>query len=135
MSNKSDSREFDRFPMELVLEVSAEDIKGNKYKDEVVLNDISGGGAKFMTQQAGKYFPGQLLEMTICLPGTDDVKACMRAKATVVRVEAFSNSGIGEKSQGIGIAVELAFPLDFERLDVETQGNRKKSPENPRNDK
>lgn len=38
MNNKSGKREFDRFPIEFVLEVSAEDSEGNKFNEKTVLN-------------------------------------------------------------------------------------------------
>lgn len=71
MNNKSDKRDFVRIPMEIVLEVSAEDREENQFNEKTVLKDISGGGAKFMTQLPGKYFPGQLLEMIVNLSGTN----------------------------------------------------------------
>ena len=97
MDNKSDRRGFDRFPIEFVIEVVAQDSEGRRYKEKTVLKNISGGGAQFLTQQAGKYFAGQQLEMTVFLTGTNMVKARMRGKATVVRIDPSSNSGIGEK--------------------------------------
>ncbi len=69
MNNKCDRRDFDRFPADFEIEVAAQDSEGRKYKEKTVLRNISGGGAKFITQQDGKYFPGQLLEMTIMLTG------------------------------------------------------------------
>jgi len=118
MNNKSDRRAFNRFPIEFVMEVSSEDIEGKKFNEKTVLEDISGGGAKFITQQARKYFPGQSLEMTIYLPGPNAVKADMRGKATVVRIDPSGNSGIGEKSQEMSIAVTFDNPLHFERVDI-----------------
>ena len=130
MNNNTDKRAFNRFPMEFVLEVSAKDSEGKEFNEKTVLNDISGEGAKFITQQAGKYFPGQSLEMTIYLPGTNEVKADMRGKATVVRVDPSSNSGIGEKSQEMSIAVKFDAPLHFERIDVKKEENSRKTSEN-----
>ena len=123
MNNKPDRRNFNRFTIEFVMEVATEDIEGKKFNEKTMLKDISGEGAKFITQQARKYFPGQSLEMTIYLPGTNDVKADMRGKATVVRIDSPSNSGLGEKSQEMSIAVTFDTPLHFERVDVKTQGN------------
>lgn len=111
MNNKSDKREFERFPVDFVLEVSAKDIEGNSYDDKAVLKNVSGGGAKFMTRQSAKYFLGQPLEITIYLPGTNDVNAHMRGKATVVRTYSPSDSGIGEKSKGTCIAIRFDAPL------------------------
>lgn len=115
MNNKLDKRDFNRFPMEFVLKVSAEDNEGKKFDEKAVLQDISGGGARFISQQAGKYFPGQLLDLIIYLPGTDDVKSYMNGKATVVRINPADNSGISEKSRGISIAVKLDTLLYLER--------------------
>ena len=123
MNSISDKRDFNRFPMEFMLEVAAEDSDGNKFNEKTVLNDISGEGARFITQQTGKYFPGQSLKMTIYLPGPNDVKADMRGKATVVRIDPSGNSGMEDKSKEVCIAVKLDAPLHFERIDVKTQGN------------
>ncbi len=125
MNNKPNRREFDRFPMEFVLEVSAKDNERKQFNEKTVLKDVSGGGARFITQRAGKYFPGQLLKMTIYLPGTDDMKALMRGKATVVRIVPPSSSGTGERSRETGIAVKFEAPLHFERVDMRMQGNRR----------
>ncbi len=110
MNNKLDRRNFNRFPMEFVLEVSAKDSEEKEFNEKTVLKDISGEGAKFITQQAGKYFPGQSMEVTIYLPGTNDVKADMKGAATVVRIDPSGNSGLGEKSQEMNIAVKLDAP-------------------------
>ena len=118
MNNKPERREFDRFPVEFVMEVVGEDNEGKKFNEKTVLKDISGGGAKFITQQAGKYFLGQALEIIIYLPDTDEVKAYMRGTATVLRIDPSSNKDIGEKSQEMSIAVRFDTSLHFERVDV-----------------
>jgi hypothetical protein len=123
MNNKPERRAFNRFPIEFVMEVSAEDSEGNKFNEKTMLKNISGGGAKFITQQAGKYFPCQSLEIIIYLPDTDEVKACMRGTATVLRIDPSSNKDIGEKSQGVGIGVRFDTSLRFERVDVKRQWN------------
>ena len=130
MNNISERRAFNRFPIEFVLEVSSEDSEGKEFNERTVLKDISGDGAKFITQQARKYFPGQSLEMTIYLPGPNDVKADMRGKATIVRIDPSSNSGIGEKSQAMSIAVTFDTPLYFERVDIKKEESSRKTSEN-----
>jgi len=130
MNNKSDKRDFDRIPMEIGLEVSAEDNEENQFNEKTVLKDISGGGARFMTQLPGKYFPGQLLAVTIYLPGTSDVKARMRGKATVVRIYPPCDSPFDGKSRETGIAVKLDTTLNFERVDVKTEKDRREPSEN-----
>ncbi len=121
MNNQSERRNFNRFQIEFSLEVAAEDSEGEKYHENTVLKDISGEGAKFITQQADKYFPGQSLELTIHLPGSDEVKARMRAKATVIRIDSSGDSGVEHKSREMCIAVKLEAPLHFERVDVKTR--------------
>jgi hypothetical protein len=121
MNNKPDRRNFNRLPIKFIMEVAAEDSEGKKYKENTVLKDISGEGARFITQKADKYFLGQSLELTIHLPGSDEVKACMIGKATVVRVDSPTDSKIEHKSQEICIAVKLDTPLRFERVDVKMQ--------------
>jgi len=121
MNNKPDRRNFDRFPITFQIEVAAKDSEGEKYKETTVLKDISGEGAKFITQQADKYFPGQSLALTIHLPDSDEVKACMIGKATVVRVDSPTDSKIEQESQEMCIALKLDSPLHFERADVKTR--------------
>jgi len=122
MDDRSDRRKFDRFPMEFILEVIAKDSKGNKFTDITALKNISGESAKFITRQTNKYFPGQSLELNIFLPGTNDVKAQMRGKASVVRIGTYSNKDIEEESGVTGIALILETPLSFERVDKKTGG-------------
>ena len=118
MNNNSVEREFDRFPVEFVLEVASEDSEGNKFNDRAVLKDISGEGARFITQKAGKYFPGQSLEMTIYLPGTNEMEAHMKAKAIVVRIDPLNDSEKANKSPEGCIAVKFETHLNFARISV-----------------
>ena len=116
MNNKSEKRKFKRYLMEVALEVSGEDAAGNRYKDKAVLMNVSGEGAMFTTGLSDKYFLDQLLELTICLPGTDDVNARMRGKATVIRIDPLVEAGMKEKGRRIGIGVKVDAPFRFERV-------------------
>lgn len=118
LNEKYERRAFERFPIEFMIELSAEDSMGNAYMDKAVLQDISGGGVKFIVRNADKYFSGQFLKITIYLPGTDEIKAFMSGKATVIRVCTSISLEIGEKRQGVGIAVKLDEALHFERPNV-----------------
>jgi len=111
-----DRREFERISIGFVLEVLAEDFEGNSYTDRAVLQDVSGGGAKFVTKQREKYFPGQILEISIHLPGTDEVKAYMKGKATVVRINSTDDPRKRETGRRTRIAVKFENPLHLERL-------------------
>jgi len=125
MSDQVDRRAFDRFPLELVIEVTAEDTEGKVYREKALLKNISGEGVKFTTQRADKYSLGQKLEITIHLPEIDDVKARMRGEATVVRIDPPSKSRIGDQSEEMGIAVKIRNRLYFERLVVKIPANHK----------
>ncbi len=113
-----DRRSFDRFPIELEIEVTTEDMEMEKYKEKVLLKNISGEGVRFVTRQGNKYALGQQLEISIYLPENDEVKARMRGKATVVRIDPPRSSRIREKSEEMGIAVKFHNRLYFERLVV-----------------
>ncbi len=93
------------------LEVTVKISEGIKVKEHTTLTEISGSSARFITQQADRYFPGRMLEMTIYLPVTNEVRACMMGKATVTRVEPVNNS----------VAVSFDAPLLFDRADAKTQ--------------
>ena len=115
MDKESDKREFDRFPIEFMLEVFAEDVEGKIFEDTAVLKDVSGGGGKFQTQKSDMYFPDQLLEITILLPGTDEMEAYMKAKAIVVRIDPSNDSEKNNKSPEGCISVKFETRLNFEK--------------------
>ena len=118
VDHQFDRRAFDRFPIEFEIEVTTEDMEMEKYKEKVLLKNISGEGVKFVTRQADKYAIGQQLEISIYLPENDEVKARMRGKATVVRIDPPRSSRIREKNEEMGIAVKFHNRLYFERLVV-----------------
>jgi hypothetical protein len=107
MDDQNNRRKSKRVLVDFILEVSANDIEGNEYIDSTVLRNVSAGGAKFITHQAGKYFLGQPLEITIYLPRTDDVHACLKGTATVVRTYSQKAPDAGEESEGMGVAVSF----------------------------
>ncbi len=119
MTDNTDRRGFERFSMEFVVEVASKGVEEKIFNEKAVLKNISGGGAKFITRNTQRYFLGQLLDLKIYMPGTDDVKGYMKGEATVVRIDPFDSSGIDEKNQGICIAVEFNAWLNFERIDME----------------
>jgi hypothetical protein len=117
MKKNSDRREFDRYPVRLIMKVTAADSEGIDYEEQAVLENISGGGARFGSQSIERYFLGQPLELLIDLPGTSDVKASMRVKASVVRIDSSTDSGFHRDSCEGRIAVKFDSRLDFERID------------------
>ena len=116
INNKSERRGFERIPIDFSLGVYGEDVDGKKFEDKAVLKDVSGGGAKFLTQKSDIYFSGQLLKLTIFLPGTGDVEAHMKTKATVVRIDQPTDSEKENKNRRCCIAVRFDTRLIFERI-------------------
>lgn len=111
MHNNSEKRKSKRILLNFMLEVSANDIEGNKYIDDALLSNVSAGGAKFITRQSHKYFLGQPLEITIYLPRTNDVHAYLKGTATVVRTYLQKAPDDGEESEEVGVAVSFDDPL------------------------
>jgi len=63
MNTTSDKREFERLPVDFVLEVSAQDIDGKGFRDAGVLNDVSGEGAKFLTRNIDQTLKVQSVQL------------------------------------------------------------------------
>jgi hypothetical protein len=118
MNKNPDRREFERFPMDFVLEVSSRNVDGKKLEDTVVSKEFSGQGATFLTQKADIYFPGQILELSVLLPETDKMQLCMmKTIATVIRIEPLKDSMNAYEKSDCTIAVEFKAGLKFERID------------------
>jgi hypothetical protein len=82
--------------------------------DQGELQDISGGGALFIPLHPKWYYPGQVIETIIFLAGTSEVQGCIRAEATVVRVEP---AVPGEEGAHTRVAVRFDRTFDFQRID------------------
>lgn len=117
MEPKSEKRKFKRFLIEFEADVTATDSQAESFSDRAVLKNISGEGMNFVTRQPKRYYIGQLLELVIYLPGTEEVKACMKVKATVVRMDSADSMTEGPDHE-MSIALKLDTPLHFERLDL-----------------
>jgi len=78
------------------------------------LQDMSGGGALFFPRRPERYYAGQQIETKIYLAGTQDVQACVRSEATVVRVEGSDDPAA---NQSVRVAVRFDRTFDFERMD------------------
>lgn len=118
MNHSTDKREFNRLPLDFSMEVTAENIDGDIFIDKAVLEDVSGGGAKFLTQNPERYFLGQLVEIAIIMPGTSDISAHMRTNATVVRIDPVDKSKNESQDTGVTVAVKFNKRLNFERNEL-----------------
>ncbi len=110
-------RSFNRFSIEF--EVIASVIGSEEHQDSErsELHDVSGGGAMFISRLPERYYPGQLLKLDIFLAGTEDVRACIKTEASVVRIHQIETNGQEESGVKTGIAVSFHKPFEFERID------------------
>jgi hypothetical protein len=118
-------REYDRFPMEFEVLVTLIDRNGEKHFDKAELHDISGSGALFFTRMPEKYHLDQTLQLKIYLAGTDDVRGCIKAESTVVRIQKASHNAGGQEYPLRGIAVKFHETFEFERVDKNFFGDGK----------
>lgn len=113
-----DQRGFSRHWVSFPVIVSTGESQSETDQEKTVLQDISGGGALFVSRNPDIYYPGQLLKISIMLDGTNDVRAQIRTEATVIRIHYGEQAGIqdGDK-QRAGIAVQFDRSFEFERID------------------
>lgn len=116
MNDSANRREFPRFTIDFCLVVTGIDCQGAEFREGAVLDNISGGGAKFTSLEEHQYFKGQALNISIELPESDELGGHMRTTARVVRIEAGNGP---EDAFGAEISVEFDTPLHFERLCIE----------------
>ncbi len=119
----SDKRGFSRHWVSFPVIVSRGDGDSEADREKAVLRDISGGGALFVSSNPENYYPGQLLKISIMLDGTNDVRARIRAEATVIRIhQQESINGLESEKNGAGIAVQFDRSFEFERVDNNNSG-------------
>ena len=118
MAEKLERRTYSRFRVDLITQVTAKSADGETFSEKMVLCNMSGGGANFITGQADRYFQGQQLDIIIDLPGTVDVKACMKGTATITRIEPLPDSDPRQSARRYAIGVVIAVPLQFIRKDA-----------------
>ena len=115
MNEECERRQFERHPAGFAIAVEASDKNGQVFQDRGILEDMSGVGFRFNSRLVDRYFVGQVLDVTIVLPGTDEVRGQMKGRATVVRVGRQKDRA--EEGQGPRtiVAVQLDTVLRFER--------------------
>ncbi|MFP3980967.1 MAG: PilZ domain-containing protein [Desulfobacterales bacterium] len=119
-----EQRDFNRYCVSFPVMVSGNDPHRQPFEEKSLLKDVSGSGALFISSSPGKYFPGQLLRISIQLDAADDVRARIYNEASVVRIHPPEpvDDDLSGRAQRIAIKFHCAF--DFERLDAEKNGCR-----------
>lgn len=118
MAQKPERREYSRFRIELITHVTAKSADGEIFREKTALRNMSGGGASFITRQAGRYFHGQQLDIRIDLPGTVDLAAALQGTAMVSRIEPLPDPDLQHADRRYAVAVVIALPLQFIRKDA-----------------
>ncbi len=118
-------REFPRHWVSFPVIVSwGEGVQNGSDHEKTVLKDISGGGALFVSRNPENYYPGQLLNISIMLDGTSDVRAQIRTEATVIRIHHDMKAGMQvPEKQPAGIAIQFDRSFEFERIDNHDSGS------------
>jgi hypothetical protein len=115
-----EKREFVRLQMKFMVKVTASNLDGEEFFDNAAaLFDVSGGGAKIMTDHRERYFTDQSLELTIYLPSVEEGRAFMKGKATVKWV----GNELSMDGSKAGVGVHFDEPLNFNRDIKEKQGS------------
>ena len=117
-----DQRDFDRYCVSFPIMVSGNDSHSQPFEEKSLLRDVSGSGALFISSYPGRYFPGQLLRISIQLDAADDVRARIYNEASVVRIHPPEPVDDELSGQAQRIAIKFHCAFDFERLDAERNG-------------
>ncbi|MBS3754138.1 MAG: PilZ domain-containing protein [Desulfobacterales bacterium] len=119
-----EQRDFDRYCVSFPIMVSGNDPHSQPFEEKSLLRDVSGSGAQFISSYPGRYFPGQLLHISIQLDAADDVRARIYNEASVVRTHPPEPVDDDLSGQAQRIAIKFHCAFDFERLDAEKNGYR-----------
>ncbi len=107
--NIGNKREFERYPLEFESDIFTFSGTEKQLVERVVLRDISGGGACFISNRPGFYSIGQKISLEICLPGTSSADVRMRGQATVVWVDTTEEGNPSQVKIGIAMDDLLSF--------------------------
>lgn len=123
MTERVEKRADVRFRVDMTTEISADGKDGGSFLEKTVLRNMSCGGAYFLTDRVDRYFRGQRLRIRIDLPQTPDVKACLAGSAIVSRIDSLPESETGPGQRRHAIAVVIAGPLEFIRMNGKPQAS------------
>ncbi|MFW6284194.1 MAG: PilZ domain-containing protein [Desulfosalsimonas sp.] len=117
-----DKRSFDRYEMTFPVRISGKDCQNRPFKEITRLQDVSGSGALFLTGFPDRYYVGQDIDVAIMLDAAEDVQACIRNQASVVRIHCPQDCGAKSDAGLQGIAVCFYQAFDFQRMAPEENG-------------
>lgn len=109
-----EKREFERYPASLKVHVYAMDSAGERFTENGLLRNISGGGANLLAGEPGKFFVGQKIDLQIDLPHGEELGANIKGHGMVVWVG--EEEDPGDHSECVSIGICLDDLLAFEHL-------------------
>ena len=102
-------RKSQRHQLQLQLEIQGKGQNGQPFFEQAQLVNISGGGALFCSQQADRYYQGQMLDANILLPGPGAANGKMKTTAMVSRLN-------GNNSDKVKVSILFKTPLKLLRV-------------------
>lgn len=123
--NIENQRDFKRYPLEFNSDVFTFSGAEKQLAERVVLKDISGGGACFVSNRPGHYAIGQQIALEICLPGTVSANARMQGQATVVWIDDMEVTKAGRPSR-VKIGISMDDLLSFQQKPRDSDSGEEK---------
>ncbi len=112
--NIENQRGFERYSLEFKSDIFILPGTERQLVERVVLKNISGGGACFVSNRPERYSIGQSISMDICLPATSSTNARMRGQATVIWIGDMETTTAGRPSR-VEIGVSMDNLLSFQQ--------------------
>jgi c-di-GMP-binding flagellar brake protein YcgR len=107
---QTERRKFERHLITFQLEIRGDSQDGSVFCEKTQLIDISGGGAVFRSLLPDSYYEGQIVQADIIIPGTPDLTAQMKTRATVIRLHKDNN-------QHMNVSVHFLKPFTLLRAE------------------
>jgi len=110
-------REFERYPLDFLVKITGESRTGESFSDCGRMSNISGNGLCFATDHSDWYALGQILEIHVCLPGTDELHASMASDARVIWIRFPSQEkDVEEENALVGMAMDGCMAFETRSL-------------------
>lgn len=111
-------RNYKRQDFDLFIQVKGENCDGHPFVEMARLLNISGGGAQFISSTSQNYFQGQVLETSVVLPETREVKGSLNTTATVIRLSQETLPDTTDTNISISVSFKRHFKLKRTKTSV-----------------
>lgn len=108
-----DKRQYERYEVHYDAEVFDD---AGALIERARLQNVSGGGVCLLTSHPGHYTIGKIITVSVCLPRTDRMEACLKGRGKVV--------WIADAKEGVTpVGVLMIDLFTFEQHDSGSQGS------------